>query len=56
LEGIFTISVLGNGMNLIGVSAYYQFVIRGAILILVVAFDAYLIRRRRSVGLSVLPS
>jgi ribose/xylose/arabinose/galactoside ABC-type transport system permease subunit len=53
IEGVFTISVLGNGMNLIGVSPYPQQVIRGLILIIVVVLDAILEWRRRRAGLSI---
>ncbi len=50
IEGVLTISMLGNGMNLIGVSPYPQQVIRGLILIVVVVFDAILEQRRRKAG------
>jgi ribose transport system permease protein len=54
VEGVLTIGVLSNGMNLIGVPAYPQQVIRGLILVVVVVFDAVLERRRRRAGLAVL--
>lgn len=50
IEGILTISILDNGMNLLGVPPYFQFVVRGAILISVVVLDAYMIKVRSKAG------
>lgn len=45
LIGALIMGVLGNGMNLLNVSAFWQRVIQGAVIILVVVFDQW--RRRR---------
>lgn len=45
LIGALTIGVLGNGLNLLDVSAFWQRVIQGVVIILVVVFDQW--RRRR---------
>jgi ribose transport system permease protein len=45
LIGALTMGVLGNGLNLLNVSAFWQRVIQGVVIILVVIFDQW--RRRR---------
>ena len=45
LIGALIMGVLGNGMNLLNVSAFWQRVIQGVVIILVVVFDQW--RRRR---------
>jgi ribose/xylose/arabinose/galactoside ABC-type transport system permease subunit len=45
LIGAFIMSLLGNGLNLLNVSAFRQRVIMGLIIIIVVVFDQW--RRRR---------
>ena len=37
--GALVMSVLTNGMNLMGIGISYQYIVRGAILILAVLFD-----------------
>ena len=39
--GALIVGVLGNGLNLLGVSSYYQQVIKGVVLILAVVIDLY---------------
>jgi ribose transport system permease protein len=46
LVGAFIIGVLSNGLNLMGVSSYYQQVIKGAVFILAVMLDLFTKRRR----------
>lgn len=48
LIGAITIAVLNNGLNLLAVSAFWQQVIMGAVIIAVVIFDQW--RRRRMSG------
>lgn len=48
LIGALIMGVLGNGLNLLNVSAFWQRVIQGLVIILVVIFDQW--RRRRFVG------
>ena len=48
LIGALTMGVLGNGLNLLNVSAFWQRVIQGLVIILVVVFDQW--RRRRFSG------
>jgi ribose transport system permease protein len=45
LVGAFIIGVLSNGLNLMGVSSYYQQVIKGAVFILAVMLDLFTKRR-----------
>ena len=47
IAGVFIIASLSNIMNLIGVSTYYQYILKGGILIIAVSFYYY---RRRSHG------
>lgn len=49
LIGAITIAVLNNGLNLLAVSAFWQQVIMGAVIIAVVVFDQW--RRRRLSGI-----
>ena len=37
--GVLVMSALTNGMNLMGIGISYQYIVRGAILILAVLFD-----------------
>lgn len=46
VAGVFIIASLSNIMNLIGVSTYYQYILKGAILIIAVSF--YYARRART--------
>jgi ribose transport system permease protein len=46
VAGVFIIASLSNIMNLVGVSTYYQYILKGGILIVAVSF--YFIRRKRS--------
>lgn len=39
--GIFTLAIISNGMQLAGVNQYVQYIIKGIILILAIAFDNY---------------
>ncbi len=45
VAGVFIIASLSNIMNLIGVSTYYQFILKGAILVIAVSF--YYIQRKK---------
>ena len=45
LIGALIMGVLGNGLNLLNVSAFWQRVIQGLVIVLVVIFDQW--RRRR---------
>jgi ribose transport system permease protein len=45
LIGALVLGVLANGLNLLNVSAFWQRVIQGLVIILVVVFDQW--RRRR---------
>ena len=46
LIGAFIIGVLSNGMNLMGITSYYQLVIKGIVFILAVMLDLFTKRRR----------
>ncbi len=46
VAGVFVLAVLGNGMQLCGVSTYIQYIVKGAILIAAMAFDEYQKRAR----------
>ncbi len=39
--GVLIIGILGNGMQLIGLGIYYQYVVQGIILVAAIAFDTY---------------
>jgi ribose/xylose/arabinose/galactoside ABC-type transport system permease subunit len=41
VAAVFTLAVLGNGMQLAGWGTYAQFIVRGLILLGAVAFDEY---------------
>lgn len=45
--GIFTLAIISNGMQLAGMNQYVQYIIKGAILILAIAFDKF--QRNRKV-------
>jgi ribose/xylose/arabinose/galactoside ABC-type transport system permease subunit len=47
--GLLIINILRNSLNLLGISPYTQYVVRGLILISVVVMDAYFNWRKRSV-------
>jgi ribose/xylose/arabinose/galactoside ABC-type transport system permease subunit len=47
--GLLIINILRNSLNLLGVTPYTQYVVRGLILISVVVMDAYFNWRKRSV-------
>lgn len=53
LGGVLTMGVISNGMNVAGISEYWQFVAKGAILIASVGFDSYktnvLAERKRNI-------
>ena len=41
LVGVFMISILSNGLNLMNVPSFYQYVVKGSILMFAVAIDSY---------------
>ena len=48
VAGVMFLGVVRNSLNLLGVSAYWQWVIQGVILVSVVVSDVYMNRRRRT--------
>jgi ribose transport system permease protein len=50
LIGALIMGVLGNGLNLLNVSPFWQRIIQGMVIILVVVFDQWRRRRFRSGG------
>ncbi|MHB1405969.1 MAG: ABC transporter permease [Desulfitobacteriaceae bacterium] len=44
--GILIMGVLNNGLNLMGVSAYWQYIIKGLLIIIAVVIDSYTRKRR----------
>ena len=48
VAGVLLLGVVRNSLNLLGVSAYWQWVIQGAILVSVVVSDVYMNRRRQT--------
>jgi ribose transport system permease protein len=44
--GVFILGVISNGLNIMGVSAYYQYVAKGLLLIVAVGLDSYLRKRK----------
>jgi ribose/xylose/arabinose/galactoside ABC-type transport system permease subunit len=49
--GALIVAVLGNGLNLLGVQAFYQYLVQGAALIVAVLLDQNLKRRAQAGGL-----
>jgi ribose/xylose/arabinose/galactoside ABC-type transport system permease subunit len=45
--GVFILGVITNGLDLLGVSTYYQYVVKGLMLIGAVGLDGYLRKRKR---------
>jgi ribose transport system permease protein len=41
LLGVLIIAVLGNGMNILGISSYYQDVVKGIVILLAVLIDRF---------------
>jgi len=46
LFGAFIIGVINNGLDLMGVSSYYQQVVKGVIIVAAVLLDAFTRRRQ----------
>lgn len=46
VAGVLIMGLLANGMQLAGMNTYYQYVAKGAIMLLVMWFDAFQIKRR----------
>lgn len=46
--GVFILGVISNGLNIVGVATYYQYVVKGLLLIFAVGLDAQLRKRQRS--------
>jgi len=46
IAGVLIMGLLANGMQLAGLNTYYQYVAKGAIMLLVMWFDAFQIKRR----------
>lgn len=44
--GVFIIGIITNGLNLLGVSTYYQYIIKGVVLILSVGADSYFQKKK----------
>ena len=44
--GALILSVMGNGLDILGVSSYYQKILKGAIIIIIVLLDVRGKRRR----------
>lgn len=49
LAGILIVSILSNGMQLAGFNTYYQYVIKGIIMLMAIGFDVFLRNRRATV-------
>lgn len=45
--GVFILGVISNGLNIVGVPTYYQYIVKGLLLIVAVGLDAQLRKRRR---------
>ena len=46
IAGVLIMGLLANGMQLAGLNTYYQYIAKGAIMLLVMWFDAFQIKRR----------
>ncbi len=49
LAGVLCISILSNGMQLGGVNIYYQYIVKGLIMIIAIGFDVFQLSRRNVV-------
>lgn len=47
VAGILIMAILSNGMQLVGMGIYYQFVAKGAIMLAAIGFDVYQMKRRQ---------
>jgi ribose/xylose/arabinose/galactoside ABC-type transport system permease subunit len=45
--GVFILGIISNGLNIAGVPTYYQYVVKGLLLIFAVGLDAHLRRKQR---------
>ncbi|MDR7031169.1 ABC transporter permease [Rhizobium rosettiformans] len=45
--GVFILGVISNGLNIVGVPTYYQYVVKGLLLIFAVGLDAHLRKQQR---------
>ena len=45
--GVFILGVISNGLNILGVPAYYQYLVKGLLLIAAVGADSYIRKRQR---------
>ena len=48
MVGILIFNVLTNALNILHVYSYYQMVIRGILLVVIIAFEAYQVHRKHS--------
>jgi len=46
IAGVLIMGLLANGMQLAGLNPYYQYIAKGTIMLLVMWFDAFQIKRR----------
>lgn len=46
LQGVLVLGILSNGMNLLGVADFYQTIVTGILLIMVMLFDRYYAARK----------
>jgi len=46
VAGIFIVAILGNGMMMIGMNTYFQYVVKGLIMLLTIGVDNYQLKRR----------
>ena len=41
VTGVLILGILGNGMQLVGLNTYVQYIVKGAVLLAAVGFDTY---------------
>lgn len=46
VAGIFIVAILGNGMMMVGLNTYFQYVVKGLIMLLTIGIDNYQLKRR----------
>jgi ribose transport system permease protein len=46
IAGILLIGLLGNGMQMVGMNVYWQYVAKGVIMLATIGFDTFQMRRR----------
>ena len=50
IAGILIIALIGNGMQMAGINIYYQYVAKGAIMMVTIGMDTYQVKRKNALN------